>query len=184
MPSPVGHTLAGVSLHLFTRRAAEPQLLRAFGLITVANLPDVDFIAGYLVGQPSVFHWGPTHSFAAAILFAAATGLIATRWQHKFKHVFWLVLAAYLSHIVLDVLTGRAEVSSVGLQLFWPFSSAHYLANVPVFLMAPHSINYAGPLRTLFSREMLPIIGRELVILLPLATVIWLWVARRTRAAG
>jgi membrane-bound metal-dependent hydrolase YbcI (DUF457 family) len=97
--------------------------------------------------------------------------------------VFALVLAAYLSHIVLDFLTGVAESPTVGLQLFWPFSSARFLLNIPVFLMAPLSMRSHGPFRALFSREMLPVIGRELIIVLPIIAAASLWYARRARHA-
>jgi membrane-bound metal-dependent hydrolase YbcI (DUF457 family) len=150
-------------------------------LIGIANLPDVDFLAGYLVGDPGVYHWGPTHSIAAALLVG---GIVAWRFAQRaggFTPVFVLVTAAYLSHIVCDLLLGPGAGPAVGLQVFWPFSGERLMAPWALFRMAPPSIETAGPLHALFSREVLPMITREIVILGPVTLA--LWALRRFRSS-
>jgi inner membrane protein len=173
MPTPVAHSLAGLAIHTGTRKPGLPQTARLLYLIALANLPDVDFIPGYLVGNPARYHWGPTHSLFAALVAGAVSAAFATRRQHRFVPVFALAGFTYLSHILLDLVTGRAINPSIGLELFWPFSNARYLANWPVFQMAPHSIVYEGPLQALFSREILPVIARELAVMIPVVALAW-----------
>ncbi len=170
MPTPIGHSLAGVAIRLVAPkplvRANWPLALLVVGL---ANLPDIDFLPGYLRGgDPRAYHWGPTHSITAALLVGAVVGTIA-RWRTgRFVPAFTLATAAYGSHVLLDLLLGPAAGFDIGIQVFWPFSPERFMLPWHVFLMFPAEIAQIGPINALFSRGILPVITRELLILIPL----------------
>lgn len=180
MPTPVGHSLAGLAVQLAAgERDRRRMLLAAACLVAIANLPDIDFLPGYLAGEPRAFHWGPTHSFAAALLVGTASGFLARRLFGGFLPAFTLTATAYASHVILDLLLGPGAPSQ-GLQAFWPFTTEPVSAPWAVFLMFPHSVDGAGPIRMLFSSAVLPLILRELTIMLPVCAVAWI-MGRATR---
>jgi membrane-bound metal-dependent hydrolase YbcI (DUF457 family) len=154
----------------------------AAGLILLASIPDIDFLPGYLVGNPRAYHWGPAHSLAAAVLAGAAAGLVASRFGRSFWRYFLLGGAACTSHLVLDMLLGPGG-QSVGLEILWPFSTARFSAPWSVFLMLPRTVDQTGPLRALFSPVALPLMLRELAILGPVCLGAW-WVRRLSAHAN
>jgi membrane-bound metal-dependent hydrolase YbcI (DUF457 family) len=167
LPTPVGHSLAGLAIQLAAgERPLRRHWLAAAALLALANLPDADFLPGYLIGEPRAFHWGPAHSFAAAALVGLCAGLAARARGRRFAPLFALASCAYASHLVMDVLLGPGPVS-VGLQLFWPLSNERFIAPFAVFEMLPATLDQFGPIRTLFSRDVLPLIAREIAILVP-----------------
>ncbi len=107
----------------------------------LANLPDIDFIAGYIfASDPHAFHQGVTHT----LVFATAAGLLAGlvwggpygRWSAS-----GVFIATILSHDVIDMLTGPARGfnRSPGLALFWPLDEAVISAPVTIFPGILHS---------------------------------------------
>ena len=80
MPTPVGHSLAGLAVHLTGRPLDRRNTHALLGLVALANAPDLDLVPGYLFGNPGAYHWGPTHSFAAAILAGTLVGILARRY--------------------------------------------------------------------------------------------------------
>jgi hypothetical protein len=128
MASPVGHSLAGVSLYLFLTRKTDGPAIRADWrtlafLVTAANLPDIDFLIGYAAyGDPNRIHGGWTH----AGLFAAVAALVL-RKLHRFQPVLgtagWAYFFAVSSHGILDFFTGPAIGlhPSYGVAFLWPF---------------------------------------------------------------
>jgi inner membrane protein len=183
MPTPIGHSLAGLAVYIAApsrhpengardERRRRGWWLAAF-LVVIANLPDVDFIPGYLVGEPRAFHWGATHSLMAALVAATVAGVVAQRLGQSFRLFFALTATAYASHIAMDLLLGPGA-HSVGLQVLWPFSLERFMAPWQVFLMFPSSIHETGPIGALFSRGVLPLIQRELLVFGPVCAAAWL----------
>ena len=139
----------------------------------LANLPDIDFLAGYIIGNPGAYHWGATHSLMGAVLAGGFFGLLIGSFSGGYAGAIALTTGAYASHIVLDMLLGHGQVDpTIGLQLFWPFSQARFMLPWSVFKLAPPSIATA-PLGTLFSPEIIPVIARELLVILPAAVASW-----------
>lgn len=132
MASPVGHSLIAVSIVLalserFPRRQTVAWLWHRrwilLGALFLANLPDLDYVPGLVIGDLNAFHHGFTHSLG----FAVAVWLLlvlAGRWGGVGVRR-WALLAGLLllSHLLVDVLTadGRAPY---GILLFWPMSEA------------------------------------------------------------
>ena len=183
MPTPVGHSLAGLAVRIAAPRSvAQQRIASSVLLIVLANLPDIDFLPGYVSHDPRAYHWGPTHSVGATLIAASTVALIA-RWRGQ-RWRPWCALAAlaYGSHVVLDLLMGRHAGPGVGLQVLWPFSDMRYMAPWSVFRMAPSAMVEYGPLHALFSREILPVIAREFIVLLPIVLITWWWQrSRQTR---
>lgn len=180
MPTPLGHSLAGLSVH-FAAGGAPSMRSKVYGLglIVLANLPDIDFLPGYIFGSPRAYHWGPTHSVTAAVTAGLVVGLVAWKLGTRFAPAFLLATLAYGSHLVLDMSLGRySNAPSVGLQALWPFTTERFMFPWALFLSAPRD-PHNGPLGVLFSSAIVPLLVREALVLGPLALA--MLVVRRSR---
>jgi membrane-bound metal-dependent hydrolase YbcI (DUF457 family) len=174
MPTPVAHSLAGLAVHFISPALRGRQRwLAGMVVVALANLPDIDFIPGYLVGEPRAYHWGPTHSLLAALMAGVMAGTIARRHKQRFTPWFAVAATAYASHVLLDLLLGPGAPQSVGLQVLWPFSAERFMAPVSLFRMFPASIQQVGPVAALFSRSVLPLIRHELLVMVPVCLMFW-----------
>ena len=129
MPSPIGHTLAGCAVGLALIPSQMPQVWEAWAWCLIgANLPDVDFIPGFLTGSPRTFHRGPSHSLMAAVVVAGLGVSLLTWLSIPWLTRAGLIFLAYTSHVGLDYFTpGR------GVLLGWPISHRRYQAAYPRF---------------------------------------------------
>ncbi|MBI2836826.1 MAG: metal-dependent hydrolase [Acidobacteria bacterium] len=133
MATPLGHGLAGAIICLGCRRVGwqAPSMAAA---VIVANLPDADFLPGILVGWPSRYHHGASHSIVAAMICALAIGI----WSAAGKHhptparAGILLGVCYLSHVIIDYFTVDTG-TAVGIPVFWPFSHDLFIAPHPIF---------------------------------------------------
>ena len=134
MALPIAHATAGYLVHrLDRRRTGFAGWQRALAFMAIANLPDADFLVGFVVGQPGAFHRGVSHTLLAALVFGAALGTLA-RWRLRDR---WLPASlvfacVYGSHLLLDALT-IDERGPAGAQFFWPLSEAYYIAPFTFF---------------------------------------------------
>lgn len=89
MPSPVGHTLAGLCGYVVAQGHVAPDrrgwLLT--GSVVLANLPDLDFLPGLLLGDPMYFHRQGRHSITTAIIVGLVVSALAMRW--KWSGITW-----------------------------------------------------------------------------------------------
>ena len=73
MATPAGHSLAGYIIFLIAKR----RLLLPAGwkgallAVILSNVPDLDYIPGYITGSPNIFHHGISHSIGFASLPAS-----------------------------------------------------------------------------------------------------------------
>lgn len=133
MATPLGHGLAGAILCIGFRRAGweTPSVAAA---VVVANMPDLDFLPGMLVGWPSKYHHGASHSIGATVIAALALTLLAkvtdrNRTFHRHAIFFG---ACYFSHIVIDYFTVDTGLE-IGIPALWPFSLDLLIASHPIF---------------------------------------------------
>jgi membrane-bound metal-dependent hydrolase YbcI (DUF457 family) len=134
MALPIAHAAAGYLVHrLDRRRTAFAGWSRALAFMVIANLPDADFLVGFVLGKPGAFHRGLSHTLLAALVFGAALGALS-RWRLRDRWLSASVVFAcvYGSHLLLDALTVD-ERGPAGAQFFWPFSGAYYIAPLTVF---------------------------------------------------
>jgi membrane-bound metal-dependent hydrolase YbcI (DUF457 family) len=127
MASPLLHTLVGIGLERFER----PGLPRAANharrwplavlLVVASNAPDLDFIPGFLVGELTRFHRGPSHSLLAVAAIGLMSAWLATlkAWDSP-RRIGALAGFAVLTHLVLDMLSADRGLRH-GVELFWPF---------------------------------------------------------------
>lgn len=165
MPLPVGHALAGLAL-----RQARPGFFSSQGwldalfLMFLANLPDADFLPGFLLGRPNLHHHGPFHSLGAA-LGIALLGAVLCRWRgHRFAPAAALIFAAFASHLLLD-LFALDRVAPFGIPLFWPLSGKHLIAARPLFVNITRSAASSDFFPSLFNAHNLAAALREGLLL-------------------
>src|SRR5437870_3712568 len=134
MPSPLGHSIAGLTVHVATARD-ESELLdvRRIGAIVFASLaPDLDLLLTLVDGRNH--HQHATHGVGFALLAALLSVALfrLLRWPRPLA-LGAAVGLAWLSHILLDYLN-RDTNPPIGLQALWPLSDGYYKFPWPIFL--------------------------------------------------
>jgi inner membrane protein len=133
MATPIGHGLAGLAIYELLCHRRDPDWRGRFAAIAVANLPDADFIPGFLLGDINGIHHGATHSLAyMAMLGAIAYGLSRFMQTDRRLWILLFVMALVGSHVAIDWLTEDTS-NPVGIPLFWPFSDAHFKSSYVLF---------------------------------------------------
>jgi len=184
MPLPIGHTLTGIAFFesspglFFKNRWAD-----AFFFIFLANLPDIDFLPGLILGFPNLYHHGIFHSLGAALAVAAALGWIFSQKKQHFWGFSAITFFIFYSHLLLDFFS-KDFTAPYGLPLFWPFSNNYFIATHPVFLNITRSNRSANFFSSLLSRHNLEAALREIILLGGL--VLLVGIARRllNKSAG
>ncbi len=131
MPTSIAHAVAGGAVARVAGGRAVTGTAATVFVIVLANLPDVDFLLGALVGQPRDWHRGATHTLTAALGVALVVAGLATRFGHRFTPIFLLAFALYGSHLALDVVMPDRR-GETGIPLFWPFHDAVVYAPIPL----------------------------------------------------
>ncbi|MEW6363360.1 MAG: metal-dependent hydrolase [Acidobacteriota bacterium] len=171
MATPLGHSLAGLIIYAGLRRSGwqTPSLAVA---IVAANLPDFDFLPGMLVGMPSKYHHGVTHSLGASLIAAA---VLATAWWLARRNISVIRYALFFglcvfSHVFLDYFT-LDYGADAGIPVLWPFDNAHYISPVIVFGDVWREPPYDMSLILHDLRNMLI----EVLVFLPPLAILLLW---------
>jgi len=109
MPLPIAHSAAGLAGYFaFKKRSSDSppiQELFLLGLcLFLANLPDLDFIPGFLCGEIGRFHHGPSHSLVVGLVGALIFYQFACYWLTGIskKRIFGCCLVSLL--ILLECL--------------------------------------------------------------------------------
>jgi inner membrane protein len=151
MPSPVGHSIIGLALgagfllpRTTWRKLFHEVWNRRFlflAILFLANLPDLDYLPGILVGDLHAYHHQFTHSLVFAVTLSAFT-LVA--WQRcrppVTRTLTTLVYALLVSHLLADWMCQDGS-EPYGIMWFWPFSERYTLAPWTPFL-APRKSTY------------------------------------------
>lgn len=125
MATPLGHYLVGYALAAGLARDGRERAHSSW-LAVVACVPDLDLIPGFVVGDPSRFHHGVTHSLTAAVLFAGAVAALVTgAGRRPTARLVVLVGMLYASHSLLDALTLDTS-DPRGVPLLWPWRDTTY----------------------------------------------------------
>jgi membrane-bound metal-dependent hydrolase YbcI (DUF457 family) len=170
MPSSIGHGLAAIAAGwAIARPAARPRALviQTAGLAVLGMAADLDL----LVGRHSM----ETHSLGAAAIVAS----VAAWWRWPLAEGRWRIwlaaFAAWATHPLLDSLAPD-KLPPIGIMAFWPISSKYFNTGLSVFAPISRRAWFAG----FFRKNALPVV-REILILAPVAWVVWL---TRRRQAG
>ena len=175
----VGHVLVGVAAAQFSRRG-QTTIWSPFSAAVVwsglALLPDVD-VFGFKLGihyEDAWGHRGATHSFAFALIVAAAVFAFAKAVKLAPLRTGLIALVVALSHPLLDCLTD----GGLGCALLWPFSDERFFAPWNPLPVAPIG-------RRFLSAEGLRVAAIEMAALSPLvAYILWSALGRRRRTSG
>ena len=137
MPSPIAHIAAGYAIYILSRSRQPPMKDEKIGslptpLLVTAGfslLPDVDSVAGFLMGDFGRFHNNATHSLVMGLGFALIFAAMM-QWRERKGFFYWLMLAllSYEAHVLMDSAT-----ISRGVMAFWPFTVNRYLLPFTLF---------------------------------------------------
>ena len=137
MPSPIAHTAIGYLIFKVYQRddlRKDQNWIRSAPLtfmviLGLSILPDLDSIAGIVLGDFGGYHNNWTHSLLVGPGVALVVGSLAWLSRHSgFSSWFIIALLCYELHVVMDYFTiGR------GVMAFWPLTSERFSSPVPVF---------------------------------------------------
>ena len=153
MPSPIGHALAGLTVHVLSARDnSERRSLRRALLMTVAaTAADLDLLFRFVDGRNH--HQAETHSIGAALLAVVAG-------------------CAGLTHLLLDYL-GLDTHPPIGIMALWPFQPGYFKAPWIIFLDIGRTLEWATVRHDALA------VAWEMLVLGPLLLASW---RRRGRA--
>ena len=174
MPLPFGHSLMGYALHDSLQQDKREWSWKTVLLfVVVANLPDIDFLPGFLVGKPNLYHH---HYLSHSLGFAVFVGLVlgwvfAKRKPRGFLYYFLVFGSVCYSHMVLDYFTADTS-TPLGLPLFWPFSAEYRYSEFSIFLAVHKSGDSATFFQSLFTRHNFWVALWEVVVFVPVLAII------------
>jgi len=177
MPSPVAHSLVGYCVYQLTAGATRCHHWSLLALyLAVANVPDLDFVPGLLVGHAGRYHHGLTHSIGFAALFGlGVSALLYFYKQAAIRRNFTIFFCLYFSHVILDYLSVDGS-APFGVPLFWPLSSRYYIASFALFPDIQRvSSSTSMFISSLFSLHNFWSVCVELFVLFPFVLLLWAW---------
>jgi len=179
----VGHSLAGGSIALSQHSLGNRiRWTTLFAIVLISNLPDVDLLFGYVVGNPNRYHHFWTHSLVFALLVGLLFGF--GYWGFKRKagiRTGCIVFSIVLSHVALDFFT-KDTSSPYGIQLFWPISREFFISPISLFRDVSKASTSRAFLGSLFCWHNLWTVLFELAIFGPV--LIWIGFRQRLRKRG
>ncbi len=173
MPSPVGHAIAGLTVHVLTARD-EAELLsqrRILTLVFAAIAPDLDLLLNLVDGRNH--HQQQSHSVGLVVLSGLLAGIAfrVLRWPRPAALGVAFGLA-WLSHLPLDYLNNDTH-PPIGLMALWPINHEYYKFPWPVFLDVGRTLSWETLGNNLLAASW------EGVVLLPLFSLAWRFRGRR-----
>jgi membrane-bound metal-dependent hydrolase YbcI (DUF457 family) len=167
LPSPVGHALAGLTIHALAARNRDDlfDVRRAGLIVTAALAPDLDLLLRFVDGRNH--HQAESHSLGFALIAAAAAALIALwrRWPRP-GQLGLLAGAGWASHLLLDYL-GKDTHPPIGIMALWPATSAYFKFPWPLFSDIGRTLAWETV------RHNLAAVAWETLLLSPLLVLCW-----------
>jgi membrane-bound metal-dependent hydrolase YbcI (DUF457 family) len=133
MPSPLGHALAGLTVHVLTASDAREasSAPRAALVVGAALAPDLDLLGRLLDGQNH--HQHELHSLGFALIAGFLALPVARGLRLPPLRTALACLLAWSSHVLLDYLAVDTS-PPIGLMALWPWSDGYYHFPHPLFL--------------------------------------------------
>lgn len=180
MPTPIGHSL--VTTAIFSGVNRKKLKLNWFDYLIflfIGIFPDLDFIPGLILGEPSRFHHQFSHSLFFGIIIGTMTGLLYSKWKRESWLKYALVFTGvYFSHLVADFFALDTSFP-YGSQLFWPFWQGYVISPVSIFSDVYRSSNSADFFISLFNWHNFKTVIIELIICIPLVLIMYFKNVRR-----
>ena len=130
----IAHALAGAAIAKSGFQRSIPEKKATIIGVVAANIPDLDFVELILGARDNfVFHHrGFTHSFLCGLLVSLFLAWLCRKlWRNlPFWPTFFLIAAAYASHILLDL------ANSWGTSAAAPFNHTRYAEDI-LFIIDP-----------------------------------------------
>lgn len=173
MPSPLGHSLAGLAAGWAVTPPAQgrrPLVIQAALFMALGAAPDLDLLVGR--------HRYETHSIGAAVIAGAVAALMRWPVAPTRAQTFWAACAAWATHPLLDMLAPD-HWPPIGVMAFWPFSRGFFITGLEWFLPIDRDWRSSAA-RWLDAQAAV----REALILVPVVVFVW-WIRTgrdRTRA--
>jgi membrane-bound metal-dependent hydrolase YbcI (DUF457 family) len=179
------HATAGYLVYEAVRPADRhrPALLAASVLL--ANAPDLDFVPGWLLGHPGMFHRGVTHTLAAVVAVTLAGALLWRGGDLASARLtaLWAGVT-YGSHLLLDYFTTNARPPHGG-PFLWPLSDAYWIAPVtPLGEIIIDPSSRIGFIRSILGAETHGVWLREIMLALLVIAIVRLLRTRATDDVG
>lgn len=184
MPTPLAHGATSIALYLALQEprvssalsGRKKWLLYAF-LVTLATLPDFDFLPGLMLGDANRFHHGPSHSLFSGLLIGGLAFLFSKNYFREIdgRKYLLLVVGTALSHGILDFFSKDTGLP-YGVPLFWPFSPDYLISPIPLFSDVTRSgdaSSLVAFIASIASRHNLFTIGLELLFSTMLITTVY-----------
>jgi membrane-bound metal-dependent hydrolase YbcI (DUF457 family) len=172
LPSPAGHFLFGLTVHVLTAPADQvASRPRAVVAVAAAVLPDADLLLRFLDGRNH--HQAESHSIGCALAAGLLVALGAFLMRARSPVSLGLAaFAGWLSHVVLDYF-GRDTHPPIGLLALWPLSARYFKSPIPFFLDIGRTLEW----RTVWND--LIAVGWEMAVLCPVLVAAWRLRARQ-----
>lgn len=169
MPSPIGHALGGLIVHVLSARdrAERTSVRRALLMAGAATAADLDLLFQFVDGRNH--HQAETHSIGAAALAAAVVWAAAcvSGCARSAALGAWTG-CAWLTHLVLDYL-GLDTHPPIGIMALWPFDRGYFKASWTIFLDIGRTLEWATVRHDALA------VAWEIVLLGPLLLASWRW---------
>jgi len=169
MPTPIGHSLLATAIFSgVNRKKLSLNWFDYLVFLFIGIFPDLDFLPGLILGSPSRFHHGFTHSLFFGIIIGAMTGLLYSKLKRKHWVNYSIVFTGvYFAHLFAD-LFGVDTSYPFGEQLFWPLWQAYILSPVSIFLDVYRSSVSHNFFISMFNMHNLKAVIIELLICVPI----------------
>jgi inner membrane protein len=159
MPSPIGHAIAGIIAGSLVSPPRDHGVRVIAAYAAAGMAADLDLLVGA--------HSGPSHGIGAALLVGVITWTMLRRMRAERSGIFACAIAmAYTSHTLLDWM-GTDSSPPIGIMALWPFSGQYFESPWHVFM----AISRRYWLPEFWTVNLLAL-GRELLILLPVAVIV------------
>lgn len=185
MPSSIAHSLAGYVIYRATSEdTSRIEWRRLFFYCICSNLPDLDFIPGFLLGAPNKFHHGVSHSLGFALGFGFCMSLILLFVKNQgVLRNFIIFFGLYFSHVLLDLLSYDSS-PPYGVPALWPITDNYYISPLLIFLDIQRGQVSETFIRSLFNFHNFLAILIEVVVFLPLVVIVSFFSRNRARIVG
>jgi len=179
MSSPVGHSLAGYLIYCCRVKGISVRREKVLfpAALLAANLPDLDFLPGFLVGRPNLYHHGISHSLGAVLVFSLFMTLgiqLLKKYSLIKNFLFFFIISC--SHLLLDYISFDGRPPE-GIPVFWPLSSQYMILPHPILPPIRHShldnATVAQFLTDFLSLHNLYVVGLECGIMLPIFAIVY-----------
>ncbi|MFQ5648747.1 MAG: metal-dependent hydrolase [bacterium] len=182
MPLPVAHSMMGYVLHDTLPQERKLTTWKSLLLfVLLANLPDIDFLPGLILGKPNLFHRHYlSHSLGISVMvgFVFAMFTCHNKREKLFTH-FLIFTSVYFSHVFLDAFSFDTA-QPVGVPMLWPFSQEYIVSPFPIFIAVKKSNNSATFFQNLFIMHNLGAALWEFLVFVPVVSIIKLAKHRKT----